>query len=162
MNTYTLPGKNITITEEELNQLIAQKERRKSGIPELGTHYWYLGAQGEINSRTWCGAPLDYGLWHNDNVYPSKPAIVAVAEKRKAYITIKQYLRENNLEFTPDWDSGDLQYFIGCNTRLNQFVPEGRYETNYGCLFFFECAHQAKQVIELFQPELKVLFGVEE
>jgi len=105
MTKITIGGETIEITDRNKNEyeaFIAASQKRDAW-PQIDGKYWCIDTEGEVDWSTWQDDELDITRQAYGNIYRTEAEALAVVEKRKAQARIDAYIRENGLEFVPDW-----------------------------------------------------------
>jgi len=118
MPKITLPdGTQINISEATLQEVIAKQvksepEHSLGWTPKIREGYYYLDEDYEIFNNVFLGDEGDKVLGKIGNAYKTRPEAERVVEKAKALRRIHEYMRKNDLFFTPDWSDDKYKYAI--------------------------------------------------
>jgi len=118
---YTLKNKDIELTDEELDELNAQRdEKTKRFVPTKGDNYWFVQSSGMVNTMTWMNSNTDNYRLSQGNVFRTREEAEAKLAYNEAFGTIREYILEQNGDWIPDWDENKyylhlLQTFIDHN-----------------------------------------------
>jgi hypothetical protein len=96
----------VQLTSEMVEQIVKNATEKKEFI-KVGQRYWFLTDVG-IDTCLWKDCSRDEARLIIGNVFLTEEAVKKVNNKRKAFGAIRQYIRDNGLEFKPDW-SDDKQ-----------------------------------------------------
>jgi len=83
--------------------------------------------------------------------------------KRSALQRIRKYIYDNDMGFEPDWRNlNQTKYFIVYDYATNKFTKDYYTTIAVGADFYLESGKHLEQVIKYCEPDLKILFGVED
>jgi hypothetical protein len=105
------------LTEEQVEELLQQIKdagilKKKKDVLKKGQEYWYL-TKIEYSSHFFDNDFIDNDLIARDNFYLTEEEVIKADKKRLALGTIRAFIKENDLEFTPNWeDSEEVKYQI--------------------------------------------------
>jgi hypothetical protein len=107
MTTYKLPNKDISVTDDELDQLIEQREKG-SGVwkPENRERYYYVTSLLKVVVTDWCETPADIYHWNSGNPFNTREAAKAYRDYLKAKAKVARAIREANDGWMPEWEEG--------------------------------------------------------
>jgi len=101
---YTLKNKDIELTDEELDELNAQRdEKTERFVPTKGDNYWFVQSSGMVNTMTWINSNTDNYRLSQGNVFRTIEEAEAKLAYNKAVGTIRMYILEQNGDWTPDY-----------------------------------------------------------
>jgi hypothetical protein len=153
---YTLKNTTLTLTDEQVEEVV--KNAGKKEFIKEGQEYWYLYWGGQENC-TWQNDNIDKARLARANVYLTEKEAKKADNKRLALGTIQAYIRDNGLEFTPDWkDTTDKYQIIGWNYVLNNVNHGCSDDINYSQHnLIFKSAEDLQKVLDNCREELIVL-----
>jgi hypothetical protein len=167
MKTYTI--NNVTISEEELKNLIKQnpelKEEKKSGKrwrAEESCLYYYIDIYGDVESITEYGDAIDNYRYNTGNYSQTKEQAEAHRDRLLAIQKVTDAINELNEGWTPDWsDSSEEKYYMSYSHNENWFDTYVYYFVQVSHLLPFAKSKEIlEQIIKDYEPELKIIFGV--
>ena len=97
---YTLKNKDIELTDEELDELNAQRDEKTE--PGIGTLYWCVDDKGEVYYGYWANDNIDNYRLSQGNVFRTREEAEAKLAYNEAVGTIREYILEQNGDWTPD------------------------------------------------------------
>lgn len=129
--------------------------------PQHGDGYWYIDADNDVIYTDFDpNSSIDTGCKDIGNIYRTKSEALAQVEKLKAKARIDKYIRDNGLEFVPDWyEVSQFKHFINHDVRVG-FEVMDRNRASCDVSFWFAESRHAKQVIDNCTDDLKTLFGI--
>lgn len=155
---------NITeITSTEWDEFQAYKKSQAKDWPQNGNRYWFIDSEGEVldEESYYVDSRIDGERQSIGNIYRTESEALAQVEKLKAKARIDKYIRDNGLEFVPDWKNfAQRKFFITYDNSASVFVP---YERSWGqceVTHWLAAAAHAQQVIDNRTDDLKTLFGI--
>lgn len=107
-NTIEISDEQFKKFEEEGELLI--KKKKKEFIKNR-QRIWILFSDGTCESE-WDGLSQHQKMLARNNIYITKEATQKADNKRLALGTIRKFIRENFLEFVPDWKNNQEKYQI--------------------------------------------------
>lgn len=164
---YFLKTKNIEITPEELADLNRQAGKKKSVWPEKGTPYWFTYEDGEKAPSKWDGVAIDKFRFLSGNFFLTEEAVDKRLEYLNALHSIRQFVLEEGLEFTPDWEDEEQEkWFIWKNCERDFMSTSLMYSClMYSCYYgpkdlpYFKNDEDAKKVLDEKTKELEIVFS---
>jgi len=118
MPKITLPdGTQINISEATLQEVIAKQvkpepEHSLGWTQDYGRDYYLVNSDGDTGRSVNTKDNYDEGRLAIGNVYKTRQEVERVVEKAKALRRIHEYMRKNDLFFTPDWSDDKYKYAI--------------------------------------------------
>jgi hypothetical protein len=161
MKTITIGGETIEITDKnraEYEAFVAASQKRDAW-PQISDEYWLIDSNGRLVREKWDAFETDQRRESIGNIYRTEAEALAVVEKRKAQARIDAVIRENGLEFVPDWEARDkYRYWTACR-------DDGRIESMSCNLlvlapFYAATKADANAIIAACEADLKIVLGV--
>ena len=153
---------NVTVSEDQLNQLLEQREEKKSGKPAIKNLYFYVNDSNQIHSEFWDNDGTDLYRLSQGNCFWG-PNAEAECEKYQKYLeafgAIRTYKSEKGMGGKVNWlNTEGKKYHIHFRTDLDQFGVSGAYAHNDLSIFgSFKSEEQAEQLIRDCEKELRVV-----
>lgn len=163
MTTLKIEGTVTEISSERWAAFEAfEKGNVKEWSPETGSDYWFIDAEGDVDDDIWSGGmALDKARQSIGNIYRTESEALAQVEKLKAKARIDKYIRDNGLEFVPDWMNLDQAKWLVYYSYAKGGFETGLYDiTRVISPFELESRNDARQVIDNCTDDLKTLFGI--
>jgi len=163
--TITIGGETIEITdrnEKEYEAFIAASQKRDAW-PREDNKYWYIDTEGEADWSMWQDDELDIARQAYGNIYRTEAEALAVVEKRKAQARIDAYIRENGLEFVPDWSNHSRLKWYPCyeHGRTPPAICACAVQISQTATGFFVATREhANAIIAACEADLKIVLGV--
>ena len=154
MNTYTLPGKDISVTEEELQDLIQQREAQKQGVPKIGDVFYYISTEGHCCEDSWEERPWQRDYFEVNNAFLAREDAEKEINKRKAFARIQRFIQARRMQDTAEPTSYYISY---CASDGSLTIQKAWGNTFFGAPFSFKFSADAELVIREFRPELITL-----
>ena len=108
---YTLKNKDIELTDEELDELNAQRdEKTERFVPTKGDNYWFVPSSGMVSTMIWKNSNTDNYRLSQGNVFRTKEEAEAKLAYNEAVGTIREYILEQNGDWMPS--SEENKYYI--------------------------------------------------
>lgn len=161
MTTLKIEGTVTEISSERWAAFEAFEKGNAKEWPRKGDQYWCLDSNGEADLADWIDDEIDVSRQSIGNIYRTESEALAQVEKLKAKARIDKYIRDNGLEFVPDWGNDQMsKHWIFYDTDESKFYPDGNwYEVQADTTYFASESH-AQQVIDNCTDDLKTLFGI--
>jgi hypothetical protein len=104
MTTHKLPDKDIEISDDELDQLIEQRENG-GGVcePQFGDEYCYVSSHGVVIQISWKATQNDRYRLKRSNAFKTEEEAADYRDYLKAKADIAHAIREANDGWTPEW-----------------------------------------------------------
>lgn len=104
-NYIVINGKKIELTEEQLKQLgIESEKKRKNPFDRVAEEYWYVKADGIVDTYTDRRDSLDNALYWHSNYFNDKAFAEQVALHQLLYRKLLKFAYDNECEDTAEWD----------------------------------------------------------
>ena len=139
---YTLKNKDIELTDDELDELNAQRdEKTERFVPTKEDNYWFVQSNKMVNIMTWINSSTENYLLYN-----------------QAVGTIREYILEQNGDWMPS--SNENKYYL-CHD--NPILPGEWFCTweyyNYSGAIgaYAESSQIIKYTIEKYPEELEII-----
>ena len=155
---YTLKDKKITLTEEEIREIV-EASKEKKGFIEIETRYWSLDCYS-VNSFIWVDGTIGNKKLARGNVYLTEEEAQRADSKRLVLGTIQAFIRDNNLEFKPDWGNENETKYTIAGWNYNNDAPniDYYYQLNISSYnLIFKSAEDMQLVLDECRKELKIL-----
>ena len=99
---YTLKNKDIELTDEELDELNAQRdEKTERFVPTKGDNYWFVPSSGMVSTMIWKNSNTDNYRLSQGNVFRTREEAEAKLAYNEAVGTIREYILEQNGDWMP-------------------------------------------------------------
>lgn len=147
----------IDITEDDFKKLRSQFRKKKE--IERGTEYYYISWDGSVDEDYWGDDKVDNFLRDSGNFYLIKEEAEKALEKQVALNKINKYIRDNDMEFTPDWkDESQYKY---CVYSVRGDLEVDSFWSSRHCLKipYLASIEHTEQLIKDCKKELLVLFS---
>lgn len=165
MSTVTITdeqGNKVTIPQSIWSATVEEYGKKKTW-PRAGDCFWYLNDVGSVCKGRFNGTFLDDKSQQFGNFFQTEAEAEAVRDRRRAEAAIRKYIRDNGLEFEPDWTVGVIdKYHIYRDHASAVFAIEIHQHFQLTRDPHFASREHAEAVIRDCNAELKVLFGVKE
>jgi len=162
MKTVTIGGETIEITDRNKNEYEAfiAASKKRDAWPQKGVAYCYIDETGQTCTTTW-DSSVDLQYIEYGNCYRTEAEALAVVEKRKAQARIDAYIRENGLEFVPDWEN-DVQSKFGVryNHTAKSSMVHQMLDLQCPSPFYAATEADANAIIAACEADLKIVLGV--
>ena len=147
--------------EYELKK-VKKKEKKKEWRNDWEAGYWFFDRYVIACKASDLSPEIAQQDHKNGNRFETKEAIEKELEKRRAIVTIKDYISDTWGEFIPDWRNADrTKYYVRYDARFVHFVTDYYYTTIvYSPIGHLECNSHPKEIIKKFEEELKLIFEV--
>jgi hypothetical protein len=148
----------VQLTSEMVEQIVKNATEKKEFI-KIGQIYWFLD-DIRFDCKKWENNEFDNYRLARGNVFLTEEAAKKAENKRLALGTIQQYIRDNDLEFEPNWYYREQMKWQICGwdyTRNNCLYDwPYSYNTSKHNLIF-KTAEDRLKVIDNCAKELEVL-----
>lgn len=165
-HTITIEGKDVEICDKDFEALKASLLKEdKIWRPREGDTYFTIDASSYEGYAEY--------VWNDENsgsdevllacgmVFRTESEIQAFLAYQTALTTIKNYIVEHNLEFSPDWGNRkQLKYQIYFDHVKGEFDIDGYSYVQVMHQLYFKSEKDAQQVIDNCSDELKIIFGI--
>jgi hypothetical protein len=155
MKTYKVKNANIELTEEQVNDLIRQKEGSKGErffFPKEGERAWYINNKGNSDGGVYESDRLYGGEIVARGVFRTKEQAKKEDEKRLALVRMWKWVQENGLFFEPDWSDkswNDKSWKESVVYENNKWRPFSTTSINYNFLFpYFKTSSDCQKFID--------------
>ncbi len=161
MTTLKIEGNITKISSERWAAFEAFEKGNAKEWPRDEDPYWHIGSRGGLTLEHWAAYTEDLERRDIGNIYRTESEALAHVEKLKAKARIDKYIRDNGLEFVPDWMNLDQAKWL-----VYYSYAKGGFETGLYCItrvispFELESRNDARQVIDNCTDDLKTLFGI--
>ena len=156
-NYIVINGKKIELTEEQLKQLgIEPEKKRKNPFDRVAEVYWYVEADGTVDTYTDRGDSLDNALYWHSNYFNDKAFAEQVALHQLLYRKLLKFAHDNACEDMKEWDGLNQHWTIRYDTDYKLFVTHSQsiyraQEVYFSSVFAARAA--IKDVVEPFMKE---------
>lgn len=160
----------IELTEEQLEKvkelIDLEPNATKAWKPKKGETYYYVTGVSDDNVHEcrWDGIKYDTNLWSLGNCYKTEEEAEQADKRQKALIKVLGYIRENFGDWKPDWDRANQdKYHIAYTYHDEKFISSDEYSMQSSALVLphFQTAEQAQEIINKFEKELRLIWGIE-
>ena len=160
MKEYKIDG--VTITEEQLNQLIKQKENQgKKWKPNHLEKYWGYNVNYKVFNALWEADTCDYFKYRNNNCFKTREEAVKALKRIEALHYIREYIWDNDFELIPDWsDDEQKKFYVMYSHRSKLFTIGIAYFDLNLELPYLKTVENWNQVIDNCKEEMEIVFGV--
>ena len=146
------------LRDEFISKLEDDKEEIESSYPEKGSYIFVVDSYiGNIVKRKYAGDEFDRFLFEHGYFFKSKEEVEKHLKKCKLLFTIKQWAKEKNDGWVPDWSdySNDkfLIYYDGEDGLLR--INAGSINNTLSSLPTLKTRKIAQECIDLFGDEIK-------
>jgi hypothetical protein len=154
---YTLKNTTLTLTDEQVEEVL--KNAGKKEFIKEGQKYWFVREIGIDNDHWVHATSVDIERLERANVYLTEEEAQKADNKRLALGTIQAYIRDNDLQFTPNWEYNNWKWQItgwsyeGDCELYNQYYYND--ESKYDLIFKSE--EDRQKVIDNCKEELRIL-----
>lgn len=165
MKKITIDGKTIEISDESYEafkkQFVVEEE-----WPKSGDMYRYIDSSGDSAYSTCVNDDIDRFNKSIGNCYRTRgEAEEALKTGWVVYLQalerVKKYIKDNGLEFEPDWsDNDEAKYGIYYNYQPDELRISHSYEAKHSNLPRLRSAEDAKQVMKACKDDYLILLGV--
>ena len=156
---YTLKNKDIELTDEELDELNAQRdEKTERFVPTKGDNYWFVPSSGMVSTMRWINSNTDNYRLSQGNVFRTREEAEAKLAYNEAVGTIREYILEQNGDWIPDWDEN--KYYLCQNNWLLavEWFINWEYDDCIGAIgAYAENSQIIKDTIEKYPEELEII-----
>ena len=156
---YTLKNKDIELTDEELDELNAQRdEKTERFVPTKEDNYWFVQSDKMVNIMTWINSNTDNYRLSQGNVFRTREEAEAKLAYNEAVGTIREYILEQNGDWMPSSDEN--KYYL-CHD--NPILPgtwcsNWKYYNYSGAIGAYAKSSQIiKDTIEKYPEELEII-----
>ena len=161
MTTLKIEGTVTEISSERWAAFEAFEKGNVKEWPREDDDFFYIDHDGSVEESIWRNHGIDIDIQSIGNIYRTESEALAQVEKLKAKARIDKYIRDNGLEFVPDWMNLDQAKWL-----VYYSYAKGGFETGLYCItrvispFELESRNDARQVIDNCTDDLKTLFGI--
>mgnify|MGYP000964189592 CR=1 FL=1 len=155
-------GNNVTeISDERWAAFEAFEKGQAKDWPQKGDRYYFADSVGKVLEEEWIGHATDKARQEMGKIRRTAKEVEQQVAKDKAEAAIRKYIRENGLEFQPDWQNpSQIKYGFQYLYSVQKFTPECCYEHRRFSPAYVKSEDDAQQVINNCQEHLKILFDV--
>ena len=158
---YTLKNKDIELTDEELDEINAQRdEKTERFVPTKGDNYWFVQSNGMVNTMTWINLSTENYLLSQDNVFRTREEAEAKLAYNEAVGTIREYILEQNGDWMPSSNSNGKKYYLCHDNWLltDTWCSEWEYYNYSGAIgAYAESSQIINDTIEKYPKELEII-----
>ena len=134
-------------------------------MPDYEEKYYYLNDYNEIKKATWFSDKKDRVRYYNHNVFIDKKNAKIKQAKNESWIKIKEFIKENGLEFEPDWNNYDeAKYYIvyDYTQKMFNFNYEIKAEKieNENKIPYLKGIDDCVKLIDKMQDDLKIIYNL--
>jgi len=102
----------IKLTAEQVKEVVENATNKKEFIKDR-QDYWFLDSCGIVKAKEYNSSAWNMEHLVRNNIYLTEAEAQKADDKRLALGTIMQYIRDNDLEFVPNWeDDNEYKYQI--------------------------------------------------
>ena len=156
---YTLKNKDIELTDEELDELNAQRdEKTERFVPTKGDNYWFVPSSGMVSTMIWKNSNTDNYRLSQGNVFRTREEAEAKLAYNEAVGTIREYILEQNGDWIPDWDEN--KYYLCHDNPISpgEWFSTWEYHNYSGYIgAYAESSQIIKDTIEKYPEELEII-----
>jgi hypothetical protein len=156
---YTLKNKNIELTDEELDELNAQRdEKTERFVPTKEDNYWFVQSNGMVNIMTWINSNTDNYRLSQGNVFRTKEEAEAKLTYDEAVGTIREYILEQNGDWMPS--SNENKYYLCHDNPISpgEWFSTWEYHNYSGAIgAYAESKQIINDTIEKYPEELEII-----
>ena len=151
----------IELTSAQIEAIKASGILEKKEFIKEGQSYWYL-EDFSFSESSWKNDEVEEALLSRANVYLTEQEAIDADKRRLALGTIKKFIRENNLEFTPDWENEETRWQVTGwdynkdSVSINYWTKINDSQHN----LVFESQEDLEKVLENCKEELKTLLKI--
>ena len=139
---YTLKNKDIELTDDELDELNAQRdEKTERFVPTKEDNYWFVQSNKMVNIMTWINSSTENYLLYN-----------------QAVGTIREYILEQNGDWMPS--SKENKYYLCHDNQISpgEWFINWEYHDCIGAIgAYAENSQIIKDTIEKYPEELEII-----
>jgi hypothetical protein len=142
---------------------LPEKKGGRIWIPEAKKGYFYAGYFG-TGKKLYYQQKMDKFNLAIGNMFETEADAAFYLKKLKALAKIKKYIADNFEPWEPNWDdSSEEKFFIYylCSSESLDWSYTN-VDREGLVLPYFKTSDEAIEVIDKFEPELRVIFGLEE
>ena len=149
---------SIELTEEQEKELEDKKEWYWT--PKDGEGYYYPDTVPELNRFTW--HDFDIANVERGTAFRTSEECQRWIDTQKAMVAIRKYAHNKWGKFVPNWNDRTERKcsVFYCHDNL-QFHVNTSKVMNYACFEYFRKDEHAKEIIEKFEKELKIIFWIQ-
>lgn len=151
-------GKEYTVQMEDnnLKELIGEKVRLR---PEKKEDYFLVDTDGHISDKVAENMYLMEAHWGIGLAFFTKEEAERTLEIMKAKQRIRDYVKEQGMEFSPDWENDDQEkYFVFYSHNRDELDIDYYYEWKRESTVCFASREHARQCIRDCEDDWKIIF----
>ena len=130
---------------------------------EDGQTVYVLDYDGDIDKKTLELYCINYrGAISTGNAFHTEEEAKKEKAKRQAIVRIKDYIRENDLEFEPDWEEEEGEkctIYYDYDSEFFRSEDNFSYK-NYSPIGYFRSGDDAKEILENCKKDLEIIFDI--
>lgn len=155
-NYIVINGKKIELTEEQLKQLgIESEKKRKNPFDRVAEEYWYVKADGIVDTYTDRRDSLDNALYWHSNYFNDKAFAEQVALHQLLYRKLLKFAYDNECEDTAEWDGSNHHWVIKYDKVKNSFTPDWHCNYKEQVVYFSSVVAARRAIKEVVEPFIK-------
>jgi hypothetical protein len=149
------------LSSDEKKQLVEACSKRIKLRPEIREEYWRI-SYGAADNYEWDNDECDNLSWNIGLGFFTEQEAIDALEEMKAIQSIKDYIKENDMEFEPDFkDINSRKYFISYDGKERIFNYNHNYTFDNGNkLPYLKSQEDCEKVIKDCEKWLKIIFKV--
>lgn len=164
-NYMMIEGKEIALSEDTIKEIKSKLIKSRWGYNEGDTIYLLnkggaIERNKAISNFTLERHTVNYFFMMQGNIFRTREEAEQERDRRSALQRIRKYIYENDLEFTPDWNTPSKKYYIYYNYDNNEFYVDWWTTNDVNSLFYFKSSKHTNQVINNCKDDLKVVFNI--
>ena len=149
---------SVELTEEQAKELEINKIEYWE--PKFGEEFYFPSNEPEASIYQDC--TFDKGMIEQWTAFRTEEECRRWIDVQKAMTTIRKYAHNKWGKFVPNWnDRTERKCSIFYYHDNLKFIVETSRSTNYACFEYFSEDWHAKEIIEKFDKELKIIFRIQ-
>ena len=137
-----------------INEIRAEEKKTGYEIPERDKLYWYIDAEGNIETEFWDNDIIDWKYYKNVNVYTNEKLAKSDARADKLIKSLRRFAKLNNKKEI-DWDDkNQKKWYIYYNFQSNCISQTCSYAFRATGIIYFDNEDTVKEAINKYEKEL--------